>query len=146
MKKLILLFTIIFVVQNAKGQIGTDLQFSQTLLKCVEITSPGTGWGQDTIVNIGTVPSGKIWKVVGTTTPHIARVQSSYFGYLYIIRNSTNQGLLLYRVDEDSNMDLKVWEANLPIYFNENEDLSLEILGEHGDMACVSIVEYTVVP
>ena len=86
MKKLILLFTIIFVVQNAKGQIGTDLQFSQTLLKCVEITSSNAGaYATDTTINIGIVPAGKIWKVVGTAALNKSVVTGTYYvGHLYI--------------------------------------------------------------
>ena len=147
MKKLILLFTIIFVVQNAKGQIGTDLQFSQTLLKCVEITSSNAGaYATDTTINIGIVPAGKIWKVVGTAALNKSVVTGTYYvGHLYITNNA-NQIISLYEIDEGFNDEMLVFEANFPIYFNENENLSLTIEGRVNSRGCISIVEYTVIP
>ena len=137
MKKLILLFTIIFVVQNAKGQIGTDLQFSQTLLKCIQngSTLPGNSIANNTI-NIGIVPAGKIWKVVGSS----GLQQESD---LVIIKNNTNEEIFIQ--GEPTNGGV-FFIASFPIYFNENDNLSLFIEGSSHKFGCISIIEYTVIP
>jgi len=142
MKKLILLFAVIFVVQNAKGQIGTDLQFSQTLLKC-QPDSVGS-------INIGIVPVGKIWKVVGTTSLRYYHYNNNYTGTMGLTIINTDQDVLLQRIltTDHSNSTGNyqnqpvIINANFPIYFNENTELEFWTQFD----GCVSIVEYTVIP
>ena len=141
MKKLILLFTIIFVVQNAKGQIGTDLQFSQTLLKCQPDSVSS--------INIGIVPAGKIWKVVGTTSLEYSNPSTAmYYGYMRLQIINTGQIVMLQRMFTPVYYSDKlpvIINANFPIYFNENTELEFKTYG--GSLGgCVSIVEYTVIP
>lgn len=135
MKNLFLTLGIIFFLTPLHAQVGTDLEFSQTITKCATM-----GAGNATV---GTVPPGKIWKLVGVSAP----------------RNSASSScdLLLYFTSLGGN-HIKITDqdgagntcyAQLPIFFNENETIEINYSCTGTTSAyniCISIIEYTVVP
>jgi hypothetical protein len=123
MKSVIFATTLLFHSAAAFAQSGTDLQFSQII--------NGVSYGGQ--ITVGTVPSGKIWKVVGftcdiNTTTQMCGFRTMIGGEIFKLRGQTNGGLLI--------------DAQLPIYFNENETVYFEADGD----GRISIIEYTVLP
>lgn len=122
---------------SMKGQIGTNLEFSQTITVSVP-----NGSAPGNIVTIGTVPSGKIWKVVGASIPYIDYgISSEYSVHLNV--GATKIYIAFYQP-----LSPKLFEyAQFPLFFNENQTLTLESnLGGPYATGTVSIIEYTVIP
>lgn len=127
MKKLFLtIFSFLFFV-SLYAQTGTDLQFSQTITKCS--TSPNS-------TLVGTVPTGKIWKVVGVSVP------SSTQAVGVVGLSCTSYNFNIFRLDTNNN---PVY-AQLPMFINENQTVNLYYNGNGttNTSVCVSIIEYTV--
>lgn len=125
MKKLFLLGALIWLANCAVAQTGTDLQFSRTYLFCQDQSDP--------LTTVGTVPAGKIWKVVGATP-----VTASSWGFVRLYVDG-DQVDLVYKSSSGDNVRF----AQFPLYINENAVVELDI---HGSDGCVSLIEYTVLP
>lgn len=125
MKKLLLLSISSFLLSALQAQTGTDLEFNRIFNHCTKSSStPST---------IGTVPTGKIWKVVGCTANDLAGSRSIW------LNNGTND-FYLTRWNGADNVESK---ASFPLYFNEGTALDLHSTCVDG---CISVIEYTVVP
>ena len=134
----ILLIPVVLMLfsSSMKGQIGTNLEFSQTITVSVP-----NGSAPGNIVSIGTVPPGKIWKVVGASMPYFdTGIITDYVVHLNV--GSTKIYIALFDFSEK-----RFVYAHFPLFFNENQTLTLESnLGGPFATGTVSIIEYTVLP
>lgn len=124
MKEILLLIALVFTGLLSQAQVGTDLEFSQVIN--ADIVN-GT-------VSIGTVPAGKIWKIVGysikITNPN---------NYCYINTGSGQINLRSLGSDGTTFQD-----AQLPLFIKENETVQLTCTAYAPGY--VSIIEFTVLP
>ena len=163
MKRIILSLTVIIFSSNINAQTGTNLQFNQTITECIS--------KEDTCVQIGIVPAGKIWKVVGHSITQeewdlspgmgydkgaleIANFNTCDLSIIWPVPNyiwsTLRQGIATAPYDNQTGTDYsqiryQFHNAELPIYFNENEEFWMRTGGSFL-IGCVSIVEYTVIP
>jgi hypothetical protein len=124
MKKTLLTTLLLFFGFTIFAQVGTDLEFNQII---------NARTSNNTAVTIGTVPSGKIWKVVGFTftgdaAGDVCQIREQNFSYF--LRSISTGGI--------------IYEAQLPIFFKENETLTLHTSA--ATWVTVSIIEFTVLP
>ena len=120
MKRFILLFSIVLFTTSLKAQVGTDLQFSQAFTWC---HSTGAATYPPPYY---TVPAGKIWKIVGFT--------SADYSFITIGNSAPT------RLEGSGSV-----HSSYPLIISENKTVSIEAFTSSSP-ACISIIEYTVIP
>ena len=119
MKRFILLFSIVLFTTSLKAQVGTDLQFSQAFTWCY------TGTTATEPPPYYTVPAGKIWKIVGFTSGKYSFITIGNSAPTYLEGSGSVH-------------------SSYPLIISENKTVSIEAFGSGS--ACISIIEYTVIP
>ena len=143
MKKIFLLLTIILITTTLKAQVGTDLQFSQIVTLKGEVQSTLSFTYQP----IATVPSGKVWKVIGGNSEY-----RSHNNYIPKLTSGTAPASLsnhfaINHPTITSNSPYCIISAE--VYLNENETIYL--IARDSSMTntyryVLQAIEYTVIP
>jgi len=124
MKKVFLVALVFFGLQT-QAQVGTDLQFSQAFTWCVYFqseTEPPPYY---------TVPAGKIWKIVSATS----RIGGA---------SNISQPYMEIQIGNSGWVGIGHFQSHLPLFISENKLVDFRISDYKN--ACISIIEYTVIP
>jgi hypothetical protein len=120
MKQVITFVALIFFSLSSSAQSGTELEFSRT------INEPLDYFDEVTVQ----VPSGKVWKLVGFAGERVS----------FNVGNGNS-----IKLQNEANGESHS-TSQLPIFFNELDEITFIYSGNGNSRGYVSLIEYTVIP